>query len=278
MDKMTRSTRTGWIFCFTLAMATSRGVWGQGTSSPVHDDLFAGTEKFAKGASDVTEVSMDPDTLGMVGGKDASRAHRMVLNVVRTYEYDKPGMYRIEDVEEFRKRLDSGDWHCSVHTRDLKRGEGTDICSKQRTDGLVEQAIITVEPKELTFIHTIRRGAGGAEVVLPDLGDLDRTLAPELATLSTTMATVKPAVEAQVKIAMAEMQARQAELSSGARNLENLPGSLHLEIADTLNSPERHEQFRELKRRLEQMNRELPRPAAPEIPAPPATPASPVTP
>ena len=120
------------------------------TSSPVKDDLFAGTEKFSNGASDVTEVTMDPDTLDMVGGKDAKRAHNMVLNVVRTYEYPKPGMYNIADVEEIRKRLNTGDWHCSVHTRDLKSGESTDVCYKRRTDGMMEQAIITVEPKELT--------------------------------------------------------------------------------------------------------------------------------
>jgi hypothetical protein len=39
----------------------------------------------------------------------------------------------------------------------MKTGESTDICNKQRTDGLSESAIITVEPKSLTFIHTIRR-------------------------------------------------------------------------------------------------------------------------
>lgn len=144
-----------------LAMVLGGVVAGaQGTSSTVKDDLFNGTERFAKGASDVTEVTMDPDTLGMVSGDNARRAHGMVLNVVRTYEYDKPGMYNIAEVEEFRKRLDTGDWHCSVHTRSLKSGESTDICSKHRTDGLVEQAILTVAPKELTFIHTIRRGGG----------------------------------------------------------------------------------------------------------------------
>lgn len=151
----------------------------QGTSAIVKDDLFNGTEKFAKGASDVTEVTMDPDTLGMVNGDNARRAHGMVLNVVRTYEYDKPGMYNIADVEEIRRRLNTGDWHCSVHTQDLKHGESTDICNKHRTDGLVEQAIITVEPKELTFIHTIkhegtridshREGGAGESMLMPQM-------------------------------------------------------------------------------------------------------------
>jgi hypothetical protein len=154
------------------------------TSAPVKDDLFAGTEVFAKGASDVTEITMDPDTLGMVAGKDRARAHTMVLNVVRTYSYDKPGMYRIEDVEVFRNKLNSGDWHCSVHTRSLKSGESTDVCNKRRSDDLSETAIITVEPKSLTFIHTIRkRGPGESDLTgmpmwmglhgLPSLAMLD---------------------------------------------------------------------------------------------------------
>jgi len=131
------------------------------TNAPIKDDLFAGTEVFAKGASDVTEITMDPDSLGMVAGRDKARAHSMVLNVVRTYEYDKPGMYRIEDVEVYRNKLNSGDWHCSIHTRSSKTGESTDICNKHRSDDLVESAIITVEPKSLTFIHTIRKRSPG---------------------------------------------------------------------------------------------------------------------
>jgi hypothetical protein len=74
------------------------------------DDLFAGTEKFATGASDVSEVTTEPD------GK------RKLLSVVRSYTYDQPGMYRIEDVEAYRAKLNTGDWHCSVHSHDLKTG------------------------------------------------------------------------------------------------------------------------------------------------------------
>ncbi len=126
------------------------------------DDLFDGTEQFAKNATDVTEVTMDPRTLDMVDGKDKERAHRMRLNVVRTYTYDKPGMYDMAEVEKFRNKLNTGDWHCSVRTRSLKTGNSTDVCQKTRTDGLVESAIMTVSAKQLTFIHTIReKGSSG---------------------------------------------------------------------------------------------------------------------
>ena len=42
--------------------------------STLKDDLFAGTEIFAKNATDVTEISMDPDSLDRVSGNRATRA------------------------------------------------------------------------------------------------------------------------------------------------------------------------------------------------------------
>ncbi len=194
------------------AATMSTVAYGQGTSPTVQDDLFAGTEKFAKGASEVNEISMDPDSLDMVNGKDSKRAHNMVLNVVRSYEYDKPGMYRIEDVEEFRRKLNTGDWHCSVHTRELKSGESTDICNKRRTDGLVEQAIITMEPKELTFIHTIYKAGSRSSMDLPDVGGIVSGMGPELAMLGPTMAALRPQMMAEMAIARAEMRAQRDEL------------------------------------------------------------------
>jgi hypothetical protein len=158
----------------TVAMGAGEGVGlgvgvgvgaegGQATQPLPKDDLFAGTEVFAKGASDITEITMDPDTLNLVGGNDRGRARSMVLNVVRTYTYDKPGMYNMSDVEAIRNKLNTGDWHCSVHIRDLKNGSGSDVCGKRRTDGMKETAIIQVEQKQLTFIHTIRKGSGPGE-------------------------------------------------------------------------------------------------------------------
>jgi hypothetical protein len=186
-----------------MPVAAGQGAAGQSdTDAAAKDDLFAGTEIFEKGASGVTEITMDPKTLDMVGGKDEHRAHNMVLNVVRTYSYDKPGMYNMADVDRFREKLNTGDWHCSVHVRELKTGESTDVCAKHRTDGLKETAIITVTPKELTFIHTIRREGGPG---MSELGALPRV--PGLGSLS-----MLPGLDSMPMVAMmdpelfAEMQ------------------------------------------------------------------------
>jgi len=204
------------------------------TSTPVKDDLFAGTEIFAKGATDVTEVTMDPQTLGMVNGKDSAKAHRTVLNVVRTYSYDKPGMYKIEDVETFRNKLNTGDWHCSVHTRSMKTGESTDICNKQRTDGLVESAIITVEPKSLTFIHTIRRkNDDGSEV-----GEMPLGMMMGMNGLSS-MAMMDPEGMADLAILKAQM---------GAMGSSTAPGTLLLDIPNDAESKDLLDSAQKLKK------------------------------
>ena len=119
----------------------------------VKDDLFAGTEQFAKGASDVTEVNLDPKMLGMLGkntGNDL--AHKMQFLVVHSYSYDKVGMYKMEDVEAYRKKLMDGSWNCFIRSRD--KDGSTDICQRTAADNEThEMVIMTAEPKELTFVH-----------------------------------------------------------------------------------------------------------------------------
>ena len=134
----------------------------------VKDELFAGTEKFANGASDVTDVNLGPDMLGMVSGKHGGNlAHKLNFMVVRTYEYPRAGMYNPADLEVYRQRLKSGNWNCFIHTSESKSGESTDICNRALPNGQGnEMVIMTVEPRELTFIHMSGTGS------LADLGKL----------------------------------------------------------------------------------------------------------
>ena len=134
------------------------------------DDFFYGTEKFAKGASDVTSVNLGPDMLGMVSGKHGGdMAHKMNFMVVRSYTYPHEGMYSMADVDAYRQKLKSGNWNCFVHTYESKTGESTDICNRAlpNSEGN-EMVILTVEPKELTFIHMSGKGS------LADLGKLGK--------------------------------------------------------------------------------------------------------
>ncbi len=120
----------------------------------VKDDFFTGAQKFAQGASEATEINLDPSTMGLVGmnhGRDGEEARKMKSMSIHTYKYDKPGMYRMEDVDAYRKKLDSGDWHCAIHVRTMTGS--TDICSRTDADQTNEMVILTAEPQKLTFIH-----------------------------------------------------------------------------------------------------------------------------
>jgi hypothetical protein len=95
----------------------------------------------------------------------------MEFVVVHSYTYDKPGMYRMEDVEVYRKKLMDGSWSCSIHTKD-KDGT-TDICSRSLDNGETsEMVVMTAEPKELTFVHL--RGHGISLDDLSKAGGLGR--------------------------------------------------------------------------------------------------------
>ena len=268
-----KTRRIGMFVAGLMGVLWTMAAAGQ-TSASVKDDLFSGTEVFAKGASDVTEITMDPDTLGLVSGRDGKKAHSMILNVVRTYEYDKPGMYRIEDVDAFRNKLNTGEWHCSIHTRDLKNGESTDVCSKRRTDGLSETAIITVEPKELTFIHTIRKkGDSESEVSgLPLMFGMPG---------STNLAMLDP--DAFADLTALKMQMR---FGKGALMGEGKPFNFQMQMKDfpKLNSQEMKEQIDRAMKEMDKAQREMKRGGdggifRPEPPAPaPPTPIPPTPP
>jgi hypothetical protein len=130
-----------------------------GIHAQVKDDLFAGAGKFAQGASEVTEINLDPSTMGMIGrgpfvdkGRDGGLASKMNFMVIRSYRYDKPGMYSMDDFDAYSKKLTDGTWNCSIHVRGKE--ESTDICSRTAADHESnEMVILTAQPRELTFIH-----------------------------------------------------------------------------------------------------------------------------
>ena len=121
----------------------------------VKDDLFAGTERFAAGAKDSTEVNLDKNMLGLAGGMSGANddlMQKMDYVIVRSYEYAKPGAYNRADVEAFRKRLEGNGWSHLVKERSDK--ESTDVCVKTDHEGqMLELVVIDAEPRELNFVH-----------------------------------------------------------------------------------------------------------------------------
>jgi len=126
-------------------------------AAKVKDDLLAGTEKFAQGASKVAEINLDPNTMAMIGsyGPESKLAGKMKLMVVRSYQYDKPGMYRMEDVDAYVKKLEDGSWSCPVVSREKQKDyeKLSYICAKTDSDQTNEMVIFSAEPQKISFIH-----------------------------------------------------------------------------------------------------------------------------
>ena len=166
-----------------------------GAAPQVKDDLLAGAEKFAAGAEDVSEVNMDKNALGLVSGSGAKSdaAHKMDFIVVRSYTYKQPGMYRMEDVDVFRKRLEDGTWNCVVHER--SKNEASDICVRKGSDNETNELIvISAGPKELSFVHMKGRVA---------LGDLSKMGNLPMVPLPPTPPPPPPPFEAAVGLGAA---------------------------------------------------------------------------
>ncbi|HWZ52016.1 MAG TPA: DUF4252 domain-containing protein [Granulicella sp.] len=136
----------------------------------VPDTLFAGAERFAKGAKSTTEVNLDKSMLAMAGkfmqdsgkegGKEKDKAKdkaadlagKMDFVIVRSYEYASPGQYKRADLDEFQHRLDADGWSHIVKER--SETESTDVCVKTDSEGqFSELVVISAEPLELTFVH-----------------------------------------------------------------------------------------------------------------------------
>ncbi len=123
------------------------------------DPMLAGADKFEQGAKEVTEVNLDKSMLAMAAkfvGHDDADAKRLMGKMdfvyVRSYEYAKPGQYRMEDVVQFRGRLDESKWSHVVKNRSAT--ESTDVWIRTDNDGqFSELMVIAAEPTELTFVH-----------------------------------------------------------------------------------------------------------------------------
>lgn len=122
--------------------------------APVKDDLLAGTEKFAQGASKVTEINLNPSTMSMISpnyGLGGDLTKKMKFIVVHDYSYEKAGAYRMEDVETYVKKLQDGSWSCPVVSREKEKLSY--ICAKTDSDQTNEMVIMDASPQKLTFIH-----------------------------------------------------------------------------------------------------------------------------
>jgi hypothetical protein len=99
---------------------------------------------------------------------------------VREYEFDKPGEFSAEEVDQLRKYFETSEWSPIVKERERKINESTDVMVKLVNGESRGIFILEVEPKELTIVLILGpinmddlsklKGVGGLSV----LGDVAR--------------------------------------------------------------------------------------------------------
>lgn len=119
-------------------------------------------KQLAARASNVTEVTMDKNMLGaasqFLNGKagDNAQSRQLIKDLdgvyVREYEFDKPGQYSLDDVEQIRKQFQSDEWKPMVHVRESKGGEMTDVLIKQVNGQSRGMFVLNAEPQELEIV------------------------------------------------------------------------------------------------------------------------------
>jgi hypothetical protein len=149
------------VLAFLLVTATAASLTSAAQSMP--QLLPASLEKdLAARAANVTEVTLGKNMLEFaakfMNGKDADDAatRKLIMGLdgiyVREYEFEKPGEYSMEHVEQIRHAFQTPEWSTLVRERERKSGESTDIMMKMVNGESHGLFILSAEPKELSII------------------------------------------------------------------------------------------------------------------------------
>jgi Domain of unknown function (DUF4252) len=145
--------------CFLAALAMAVPAFAQDSPLNIPPQL---QKELAARASNVTEVTLGKNMLNFAAkfmngkDKDDAAAQQLIQNLqgiyVRDYEFDKPGQYSLDEVEQLRKSFETSEWSTIVSDREKKSGETTYIMVKTvngQNDGMF---IFSAEPKELSIV------------------------------------------------------------------------------------------------------------------------------
>jgi hypothetical protein len=120
-------------------------------------------EKFASEASETVDVTLDSNMLNLaknfLSDKDVDQrqAKEIVSQLhgvyVRSFEFDKSGVYSPADIETMRAQLKSPEWNRIVGVRSKKEGETSYVYVRQVAGKMTGLAVISAEAKELTLVY-----------------------------------------------------------------------------------------------------------------------------
>jgi Domain of unknown function (DUF4252) len=113
-------------------------------------------------ATNVTEVTLGKNMLNFAAkfmngkDKDDAAAQQLIQNLdgiyVRDYEFDKPGEYSLEELEQLHKSFEGPEWSTIVSDREKKTGETTYVMVKTVNGQSAGMFVFSAEPKELSIV------------------------------------------------------------------------------------------------------------------------------
>ncbi len=123
---------------------------------------ITGLDGLASKAKESVDITLDSNLLQMAGGflagagkeKDGKDLKDLLSGlkgiVVRSYEFNEPGQYRMEDLEPIRAQLRTPGWSKIISTQ--SKDEISEIYTRMDQGKVAGFAIIAAEPKELTVV------------------------------------------------------------------------------------------------------------------------------
>src|ERR1700685_2363948 len=124
--------------------------------------LPASLDRLAAKATDVVDVTLDANLIQLasrfLSDKDAddAKVKKLISGLkgiyVRSFEFDKAGVYQDSDVETVRSLLRTPAWSRIVGVHSQKSGENAEVYVKTDGGKIGGLVILATEPKELTFV------------------------------------------------------------------------------------------------------------------------------
>ncbi len=120
-------------------------------------------DKYANQATETVDVTLDKNMLNLAKNflsdhdADQRQAKEIVSQLngiyVRSYEFDKPGMYSTADIESFRGQLKAPEWNRIVGVISKHNGENDYVYVRQVNGKMTGLAVIAAEPREFTLVY-----------------------------------------------------------------------------------------------------------------------------
>jgi hypothetical protein len=132
---------------------------------PSQAQFILNLDNLAAKAKSSVDVSLDANMLQLAGRflsskkEDEAQVKDLVSKLkgvyVRSFEFDKEGMYSVADLQPLRNQLKGPGWSRMLGVQENSDREGVEISVKTEAGQIAGIAILAYEPKQLTVVSIL---------------------------------------------------------------------------------------------------------------------------